>query len=192
MLKTFFPVPVFALVVACSPTREVKVDTVATATTTSTSTSQWAVRPDSFGVVPLGVPFGQASAALDHSISIPVADDNSCHMVRSPSMPRGTSLMALREAAGQPVRIERVDVDSAGVLTAEGVGVGDSEASVMERYRDRVQVMPHKYTGPTGHYLVVASRSDTSFRMVFETDGQHVTKYRAGRRPAVDFVERCG
>ncbi len=29
-------------------------------------------------------------------------------------------------------------------------------------------------------------------RIVFETDGQVVTTYRAGRFPPVEYVERCG
>lgn len=189
MLKTpsrFLAAATFAFV-ACSSTRDAQSESDSAAAPPGSST--WIVRPDSFGPVPLGVPFAQAAAALDNSIAIPVADDNSCHMVRSPRMPNGTSLMAVRASAG-PVRIERVDVDSAGVTTAEGVGVGDTEARVSSVYRDRVQVMPHKYT--SGHYLVVPSPTDTMFRIVFETDGERVTTFRAGRRPAVDFVERCG
>jgi hypothetical protein len=30
------------------------------------------------------------------------------------------------------------------------------------------------------------------FRIVFETDGQRVTRFRAGRLPAVQYVEGCG
>lgn len=99
--------------------------------------------------------------------------------------------MALRDSTGV-VHIERVDVDSAGVLTAEGAGVGDAEANVIALYRGRVSVQPHKYTGPRGHYLIVTSTGDTLHRIVFETDGQRVVNYRAGRRPAVDYVEGCG
>lgn len=106
-------------------------------------------------------------------------------------MPAGTSLMVLRDSAGALLRVDRVDIDSAGTLTREGAGVGDGEARVDSLYGKRLQVQPHKYT-PEGHYLIVTSERDSTFRIVFETDGQHVTRYRAGRRPAVDFVERCG
>jgi len=137
------------------------------------------------------VPIAEAAKALGDSIRANVAARNGCLEITLPAMPRGTWLMALSDSAGV-VRIERVDVDSAGVLTAEGAGVGDAEARVIELYRERVAVQPHKYTGPQGHYLVVTSPGDTLHRIVFETDGQRVVKYRAGRRPAVDFVEGCG
>jgi hypothetical protein len=88
--------------------------------------------------------------------------------------------------------LERIDVDSSGVATAEGIRVGASEADVMAAYGSRVAVQPHKYTGPRGHYLIVGDPADTTRRLVFETDGSRVTTFRAGRRPAVDFVEGCG
>ena len=63
--------------------------------------------------------------------------------------------------------------------------------SVLAVYRGRVQVQPHKYTGPEGHYLVVTHPRDTLFLIIFETDGRHVTRFRAGRKPAVQYVEGC-
>ena len=106
-------------------------------------------------------------------------------------MPRGTRLMILRDSASAPLHVERAEVDSAGVLTAEGAGVGDPESRVLEMYSGRILVQPHKYTGPVGHYLIVASPRDSMYRIVFETDGQRVVRFRAGHRPAVDFVEGC-
>ncbi|MGQ0538137.1 MAG: hypothetical protein ACT4R6_04255 [Gemmatimonadaceae bacterium] len=51
--------------------------------------------------------------------------------------------------------------------------------------------MPHKYTGPTGHYVIVQTTGDTLHRLIFETDGSRVVRFRAGRSPAVDYVEGC-
>jgi len=87
--------------------------------------------------------------------------------------------------------IVRIDVDSLPVATHWGDRVGDSEAAVLARHAGQVRVEPHKYTGPEGHYLIVTSQDDTLHRLVFETDGQRVTSYRAGLRPYVDWVERC-
>lgn len=150
----------------------------------------WSVHPDSVGPIPLGASIAEVATALGDSIHVDLSASDGCRQIRLPSMPRGTSLMALRDSAGA-VRIERVDVDSAGVLTAEGAGVGDAESRVLDLYRGRVGVQPHKYTGPRGHYLVVTNPGDTLHRIIFETDGQRVLKYRAGRRPAVEFVEGC-
>ena len=153
-------------------------------------TPYWDITPDSFGSVPLGVPLEQASSALGDSL-LPGVNFDLCTMSRTASMPSGTMLMVLRDRIGGLMHVERVDVDSTGVHTREGAGVGDSEAQVLAQYRPLARVEPHKYTGPEGHYIVVTSPTDSNFRIVFETDGQRVLRFRAGRRPAVDFVERC-
>jgi hypothetical protein len=83
-------------------------------------------------------------------------------------------------------KVVRLDVIEAGVATAAGAKVGDTEQRVRELYPD-LRVEPHKYTD--GHYLVVDSTPGR--RLVFETDGARVTRYRAGAIPQVDWVEGC-
>ena len=151
----------------------------------------WDVVPDSFGPVPLGVPLAQAAAALRDSIPLDFSMSDECAQVRTPSMPTGTSLMIIRDSVGAPAGVERADIDTLGIRTREGVGVGDSEEHVLSVYAGRVRVQPHKYTGPEGHYLVVTSPRDSAFAIIFETDGKRVLRYRAGRRPAVEYVEGC-
>jgi hypothetical protein len=87
--------------------------------------------------------------------------------------------------------IVRFDVRDSILSTEAGARIGDAEAKVLELYRGRVTVEPHKYTGPEGHYLVVATPGDSTLRIVFETNGKTVTTFRAGRRPQVDYVEGC-
>ena len=87
-------------------------------------------------------------------------------------------------------RVARVDVDSAGTATDAGARVGDAEADVQRAYGGRAVVTPHKYE--TGHYLTVTDAADSAFALVFETRGGTVTRYRAGRRPQVEYVEGCG
>jgi hypothetical protein len=89
-------------------------------------------------------------------------------------------------------RIARLDVrQPASVKTAEGAGIGDTEARIQELYPGRVEVQPHKYS--KGHYLIVTPEApaDSAYRMIFETDGTRVTTYRTGRLPAVGWVEGC-
>ena len=90
-------------------------------------------------------------------------------------------------------RVARVDVDSAGVRTDGGISVGDSSAAVSRTYEGRVRTMPHKYV-PGGQYLIVkpASPTDSTLRIVFESEGGRITRYRSGRVPEVEWVERCG
>jgi len=137
------------------------------------------------GPVRAGMTIGQANAALGGILRIP-RKLNECDFLSPASGPRIFMLMVERG------RVARVDVpDSSGISTVAGARVGDSEARIMSLYPGRVKVQPHKYT--SGHYLVVtpASRADSAFRIVFETDGSKVVRYRSGRRPAVEYVEGC-
>ena len=87
--------------------------------------------------------------------------------------------------------VARVEVSGSGVVaTTAGARVGDTEARINQLYPDRVQTTPHKYTD--GHYLTVrGSGADSIHRLVFETDGRRVTRYRGGRMPEVEWVEGC-
>ena len=89
-------------------------------------------------------------------------------------------------------RVVRVDVRARGIRTVEGGAVGDTEGRIQELYAGRVTVSPHKYTD--GHYLTVASRNAAggSVQLIFETDGQVVTRFRGGLLPQVAYVEGCG
>jgi hypothetical protein len=145
----------------------------------------WAVRPDGIGSVRVGMPMEQLRTALGEQVRASYADFESCDHVRSAALPAGVLLMIVNDS------VARVEIDSAGVRTAEGAQVGDTEARVLDIYRGRVSVEPHKYTGPEGHYLVVTPPGDTLHRIIFETDGRQVTRYRVGPRPAVELVEGC-
>jgi hypothetical protein len=83
-------------------------------------------------------------------------------------------------------KVVRLDVIQEGLATAAGARVGDTEQRVRELY-PALQVELHKYTD--GHYLVVDAEGGR--RLVFETDGARVTRYRAGAIPQVDWVEGC-
>jgi hypothetical protein len=146
---------------------------------------EWVVRPEGFGPVRFGASLHALSSAIGEEVRPGYADFETCDHVRPKALPASSSLMIISDT------VMRVEVDSTGVRTAEGAQVGDTEAHVLELYRGRISVEPHKYTGPEGHYLVVSSPDDTLHRIIFETDGQHVTRYRAGRRPAVEYVEGC-
>lgn len=86
--------------------------------------------------------------------------------------------------------VVRLDVRDSVLATEAGAHVGDPESRVLQLYRGRVTSEPHKYVA-SGHYLVVRSPSDSTRRLVFETDGAHVTTFRVGRMPEVAWVEGC-
>lgn len=152
----------------------------------------WTVRADGYGRLALGVALAEVNAVLGEPLPTEQKAFQTCPNLRTSEMPRGVSLMVERDSVGAAMRVERINVDSTGVRTAEGASVGDTEDRVKQLYGSLLHVEPHKYTGPTGHYLIVQPAGDSVHRIMFETDGQHVLRFRAGRRPAVDYVEGCG
>jgi hypothetical protein len=106
-----------------------------------------------------------------------------CRFAHPKSFPLGAKIMLLEDV------VVRIDIDSVGIRTAEGAQVGDPELRVLELYRGRIASLPHKYIAG-GHNLVVRQQNLAN-RIVFETDGRKVLRYRVGRPPGVDFVEGC-
>jgi hypothetical protein len=145
----------------------------------------WTVMLRRVGAVRFGMPAGDAARAAGGSFE--GVRGSGCEYTRTPAMPAGLRLMV------EDGRVVRADVDSAGIRTGSGAEVGMIEAEIKALYPGRITTQPHKYTGPEGHYLVYTPRdpADADYRLVFETDGRVVTRYRAGLRPAVEYVEGC-
>lgn len=142
----------------------------------------WKVRPTGIGSVSAGMTLSEVNSILGVTLN---PASRSCEMVHPPKAPGGVSLMVQNDT------VVRVDVDSAYVTTAEGVGIGDTEEVVKSTYTGRVTTQPHKYV-PGSNYLIISAAGDAKHKLIFETDGKLVTRYRAGRVPEVEWVERCG
>lgn len=137
------------------------------------------------GPVRAGMTIAQANAALGGILNVPSRLDE-CDYVRPRTTPRDVAFMV------EKGRISRIDVtNSSTVATTVGARIGDTEERIRSLYAGRVISQPHKYTD--GRYLVVtpANPADSAFRIVFETDGTKVLRYRSGIRPAVEYVEGC-
>jgi len=147
---------------------------------TPQASPQWRATARGIGPVRVGMTIGEAETAIGAPIA-GTASPGECVYVRSSQGPPGVMFMVVDG------RIVRVDVTGADVLTDAGARIGDTEARVRELYDAGVSTTPHKYTD--GHYLTVAA--DAEHRLVFETDGQHVTRYHTGRLPEVEWVEGC-
>ena len=177
-------------IVACSPaareatdTAVATVDSVRDSSAAADSTPpQWIVRPDGIGPLRVGVRLAEVGRSLGEPLSVV---NEECDHVNPTKTPEGVLLMVIEDT------LVRVQVDSAGVRTVEGAQVGDSESRILELYGARARIEPHKYSYPEGHYVVVTPPGDTVHRIIFETFKGRVTKYRAGRRPAVEYVEGC-
>lgn len=172
--------------VACQRKERPATDSAArAAATTPAPANDRTATVDGLGKVKIGATAMEIASALGEPLPPPKVAEVSCRYMRPTSLPAGVGIMLVNDS------VARIDIDSAGIQTSEGAGVGEDETRVVEIYRDRVTVTPHKYTGPTGHYLTVSPIGDSSRRIIFETDGHRVTKYRVGRRPAVEWVEGC-
>jgi len=137
---------------------------------------------DGVGRARIGTPVSQ----LSEIASVPTSPaGTSCRIVTLDWLPAGMHVMLAHDT------VARIDADStSSVRTVDGAGIGDSEARIHQLY-PQIETQPHKYVA-NGHYLSVASPNDSTRRIVFETDGNTVKRYRVGRRPEVDFVEGCG
>ena len=153
--------------------------TPATTPATDSSVTEYGLGP-----LRVGMTFAEAKQALGGALVMPVeADGMECDYATWRGGPRGVHVMV------DEGRIARVEIDSVGIATAAGARVGDTEERIRSLYPGRVTVTPHKYED--GHYLTVNAAGDSTFAIVFETSKGKVTRYRAGRRPAVVLVEGC-
>lgn len=151
------------------------------------SVSDLALSEDGLGQIQVGM-------TLDEAVNMGLLSENpnmktACDYVFpavGAGIPDGVSVMVVKG------KVARIDVDTGSVTTEEGAKIGDSEDKVKSLYGDDLQVRPHKYIN-NGHYLVVPGDSASAGKeLLFETDGQHVTSFRAGRLPEVEWVEGCG
>ena len=143
----------------------------------------WAVSPTGYGPIRVGWTVAELNAALNENLRPAYQASDECDYVHPASAPRRVNLMVVKDT------VVRIDVDTTGVLTDKGAGVGDSEQRISELYGP-VKVEFHKYR-PGGHNLIVTDPADSTLRIIFETDSGRVVRYRAGRRPPVDYVEGC-
>jgi hypothetical protein len=150
--------------------------------------SSWEIRPDRAGPVRFGMSLADAQRAVGDSAGAS-RPTTGCTYWHPPNAPRGLSLM-IEEGV-----VVRADVDSGGLPTTEGVGVGSTEAAIRNAYGQHLTIQLHKYQWEAGwrYFLYLPTATGDSLNaIVFETDGQRVRSYRVGRRPQVEYVERCG
>jgi hypothetical protein len=160
-------------------------DSTAPAPTTPPASGGFTVSADAAGPIRIGMSITELKAAAG-DLTPPPNATTECTYVRPASAPPGVAAMLAKGV------VARIDVDSAGVATREGVAVGDTATKVNEAYAGRVAATPHKYV-PGGQYLTVKPGApQDSLRIVFESEGGRITRYRVGRIPQVEWVERCG
>jgi len=88
--------------------------------------------------------------------------------------------------------IRRVDIDEGPISTSSGAHIGSTEQEIKDLFPGIITVSDHNYVSG-GHYLTLTPTAENlkDDRVVFETDGQVVTSFRAGKVPEVERVEGC-
>ena len=146
--------------------------------------SAWTISPAGLGPLKAGMSVAQVDSLVPKFSTPADIESSDCTYGRSPSLPAGAVLMFSKGS------LARVDILSGGVKSDLGARIGDTEDQLRLLYGKSVRTTPHKYTD--GHYMTVLSDQDSSFRIVFETDGSKVIRFRSGRTPEVEYVEGCG
>jgi hypothetical protein len=168
--------------------------TAATAPTTAgtappgdSAPATWRMTEHGLGPLRAGMSVEEATRALGGALAAP-ASTAKCDYADWRGGPPGVRVMTERG------RVARVEVVGGAVATDAGARIGDTAARVRELYAGRARETPHKYVAGA-QYLTVTpvAPADSAFRIVFETDSVgRVTRYRAGLRPQVEYVEGCG
>ena len=145
----------------------------------------WRASARGVGAVRFGMTIAAAARVAGGTVAHPPG--GSCGFTSLRDVPHGARFMVSYDT------VVRVDVDSATVPTDAGARVGMREDFVRHLYAKTLRVTPHKYVRG-GHYLIVVpgAPADTMHQLIFETDGDRVTRYRAGLAPYVGYVEGCG
>jgi hypothetical protein len=148
--------------------------------------ASWRISPRGYGPLVAGLTVAAADSIVPGTIVLPPGAEPACDFARWSDAPDGVLIMVENGV------IARIDVTERGVVTGEGIGVGDSPARIDSVYGPRVRISPHKYVDGS-HYRIIMSGlpGDTVSRIVFETDSTRVTRFRSGRFPAVEYVESC-
>jgi hypothetical protein len=173
-----------SLIASCAPAEPHADSTqfaVATGQTRAERT-KWAVSPRNIGPLRIGMSLDSVAPVLALLVSDISPPGRACAYVRPPNLPAGVSLLFVHDT------LVRVDVDSIDVLTEEGVGVGDSEVGLLVRYAGNIRVEAH---GVASHTLYVSKPATSTYVLIFETNGNLVQRYKAGRRSVTQAADRC-
>jgi hypothetical protein len=87
-------------------------------------------------------------------------------------------------------RLVRIDIFDPAFRTRSGARVGMTGGEVRAIYGRTIEVRPHPYTAPDGHYLVYHPRR-AAHGMIMETSGGRVESLRVGAWTHVQWIEGC-
>lgn len=143
---------------------------------------EWTVRATAIGSTTFGQPV--AAFARGQATTPDTTIGAGCEYWRPAGAPAGLSLMV------DSGKVVRADIDSTGLRTDKGIGVG-AKVSEVEAAYPTAQSAPHKYNDDQGWRTLTVMEADSSAAIVFEVDSATVRQIHAGRLPFALWVERC-
>ncbi|MBD2626640.1 hypothetical protein [Trichormus variabilis] len=172
--------------------------TVGIVTAQTKLTSQSKVTINGIGAVKAGMSLPEAAAAANTRLYVSFSGSDSCYYLQGEGELKGISFMVTKDDVKSRQKyvtsdvIARVDIDDPKFTTVSGAKIGDTETRIKSLYPGQLKVTPHEYVSG-GHYLTLIPRdkTDQNYRVIFETDGKRVTRFRSGKLPEVEFVEGC-
>ena len=147
--------------------------------------------PDGWGPLRIGMTLDEVVAAAGadanpEAVGGPVPGE--CDEFRPLQAPEGVLVMVEN---GILTRIS-ITRDN-GIVTPEGIRVGDPADRVLQAYGDRVQLEPHKYVDPPAAYLTVwreaATGEPRGIRYEVDADGR--VNFLRGGASSIEYVEGC-
>lgn len=156
---------------------------VTSTTPQAPATDDWVVTPTGAGHLRIGMTWPELLPLLTPSDELAFLSAE-CDYAPVADAPANLSFMIVDH------RLVRIDVSGGPIATEAGARIGDSEDRIRSLYPG-IRSEPHKYT--TGRYLIALplAPADTMHRIVFETNGERVMRYRAGVYPQIEWVEGC-
>jgi len=174
--------------------------TIGTVIAQTKLTSQAKVTINSIGPVKVGMNIPQVTAAANTRLYVEYGgNDEACYYISGEGDLNGVSFMVTKDETKSRDKyatsdvIARIDIDNPKITTVSGAKVGDTEARIKSLYPGQIKVTPHTYNGPQANYLtfVPKNKAEQNYRVIFETDGQRVTRYRVGKLPEVEYYGGC-
>jgi hypothetical protein len=136
------------------------------------------------------VAFGQSPDDAEQAAAVPLVrqigdgphDPEACTVMTTAEGPQTLIFLVESNKVGSLV------LHVAGPRTAEGIGVGSTEAELMAAYGPRATSAPNKYESET---VKDVSVPDGPGKLIFEVEAGKVRTIKAGLPPTVDYVEGC-
>lgn len=141
------------------------------------------------GLMPFGMPVAQAIRILGVTLiedRLASGEPDKCYFIHPNGTSETISFMVLN------AKVVRADVSSARVKTESGLGVGSLEKDILKRWPKQIRRIQQN-SDSKHHFLefIPLAKHEKDFRILFETDGKRVTKFRVGLLPGVGYSDGC-